>query len=1341
MSIKESVFNLVLRAKNLLSGDTKAASDDLGGLTDAVKKYSKQVSDIKSAKKLADQIGELELQSEAAVQSVSDLAAAYQESESGFRAAGDAVGALERDYDQARAGVDGLAQSVSDYKSELSNLNSARSLTQQIENLGSKSAAAANRVAQLQGKYEESLVGFNRADAALKALGDSADLSSKEYQKAAKAQEKWASQVQSSADKLRSAEQKQTGFNTKLADSRIELQALKSVSGIAANSLSELDTEISKSTQSLKQSKTALANQKAEVKQHKQALSEGNAELRLATRELNINAKALTNAEQQQGKLSDKLAKSRSRLLQFKEAGAVAADSVDGLDAELKQANSRLDEARQKLARNRTELRGTADDADRAGRSFAGLAGSVAKITAITGAVGGVIAGWQIGDKFVQGTKSAISFEQQMANVAAVSNLTANELERLTSVANQYGNSTSYTATQAGEALEALIRSGYDAEQAIAILPVVLNTATVAKVGLAEAASMVSDALTIFKKDAGQASDTMDVLTKGAALANTNIVQISEALSHTGSSARDAGYTLEQTVAMINLLAANAIRGSEAGTALKNILAQLGDPGSKAREELAALGIETGDLARVLIGLKSAGKEGEDAIRAFGLEAGPALRALISGGADELKRLETELNNSAGASEKAADRMSQTTNKALDGLKSAFDGARRKLAEPLLEVITEQAKRLTTSLQELTESGKLEPLAESIARNAKRIGDALYTAYTQIDFVWVANKVDQFTEALMASVGFVKRWSTEIAVAVAALAGLRFVQIIKDLFSFGRGMDSAAVSAGGFAGSLGSLGNVLSGVGGRLGGFLSVLARVLALIPITIAVAGVAGLVAAGKKLVEFAASHSDAAKAAERSQQRMKDTAMQYAKDAEAKIIANEKYAQTELKTAEQLAGMTEQELAEYQKRLVGMEQYYRAKKLQFTALKQLGIEDQFELDGGQISGELNKITQASQALEKAQKNTAQSSEQLGYVAYDMAGQFLGAAESFQDLADRFPEADIRLMETGKNLTAVKVSAQQMADEFSDISLEINTAKSLQELETLKQRLDQALGEGKITPIQYSMNMAAVRSQIAQIQQEAEQPIEVPVEVAEVRVDPVAIEPIRVSVEVDQVRVDPVSVEPIAVPVEVDEVRVDPVAIEPIRVPVEVDQVQIDPISVEPIAVPVEAEQVQVDPVSVDPITVPVNAGEIDLPDQLPAISAPVELQLDQQATSQQTQTVAEGYQAAMSQADQQVSHLRSESIKQHGQAVTGVADAYAGSMVQAEQTVRQSQSNTVQAGVNGVSAIAAQYERTMLQASQNVANAQEQMLTNLQQRLQAMQSTMGTSSDIAAEAAKRGA
>src|SRR5690606_21316677 len=85
----------------------------------------------------------------------------------------------------------------------------------------------------------------------------------------------------------------------------------------------------------------------------------------------------------------------------------------------------------------------------------------------------------------------------------------------------------------------------------------------------------------------------------------------------------------------------------------------------------------------------------------FGQRAGPAMAALVSQGADAVRQLTTELENSAGTATEVAAVQMRGFNGAMHELTSAFEGLQLAIADSgLLEFATDLINRLAAWVQE-----------------------------------------------------------------------------------------------------------------------------------------------------------------------------------------------------------------------------------------------------------------------------------------------------------------------------------------------------------------------------------------------------------------------------------------------------------------------------------------------------------------------------------------------------------------------------------------------------------------------------------------------------------------
>lgn len=300
---------------------------------------------------------------------------------------------------------------------------------------------------------------------------------------------------------------------------------------------------------------------------------------------------------------------------------------------------------------------------------------------------------------------SAASFEEAMDRVAAKSGGTVEEIEALRAKAEELGNTTRFTATEAAQGFEILAQAGISARDSLDVLPAVLNTAIAASTDLATATTLVTDALFAFKLPAVEATRVADVLAQGSLQANTSIEQLGQALSYVGAQARASGLSLEQTVALIDALAQGGLRGERAGTGFRNILGQLADKGSKFRDALRGVGIDTDNAVDAFTRLaQRSAPQVKQALQALDLDARLAGQALVDN-AKFVGTFSDALLNAAGVSREVAERVGDNLNGALRALASAWDAVQRTVVnQDFLDRIKKRVGEVTQALRNATQS-------------------------------------------------------------------------------------------------------------------------------------------------------------------------------------------------------------------------------------------------------------------------------------------------------------------------------------------------------------------------------------------------------------------------------------------------------------------------------------------------------------------------------------------------------------------------------------------------------------------------------------------------------------
>lgn len=156
-------------------------------------------------------------------------------------------------------------------------------------------------------------------------------------------------------------------------------------------------------------------------------------------------------------------------------------------------------------------------------------------------------------------------FDSGMSELAAVTRATAGEMAQLRDVAKDLGSTTEFTAKQAADGLTFLARAGFDAEEAMASIPAVLDLATASGMALGQAADIASNIMSGFGIEASNAANVTDVLAAASSRANTDVAQLGSAMSTVAPISAALGISLEDTAAAIGVMSDAGIQGERAG--------------------------------------------------------------------------------------------------------------------------------------------------------------------------------------------------------------------------------------------------------------------------------------------------------------------------------------------------------------------------------------------------------------------------------------------------------------------------------------------------------------------------------------------------------------------------------------------------------------------------------------------------------------------------------------------------------------------------------------------------------------------------------------------------------
>lgn len=349
----------------------------------------------------------------------------------------------------------------------------------------------------------------------------------------------------------------------------------------------------------------------------------------------------------------------------------------------------------------RLDLKARGDAAEKLGVLDKSLGGIDLKMAAIA-SVGAAVAGTVV--KFATDGIAAYSeFDSAITELNARTQLTDEQLERVRSTAKRMGIETAFSATDAAQGMLQLVTSGSDAEEAIALIPEVLDLAAASGLDLETSADALTDVMAQFGLGAGDATEVIDTLVAASQSSSATVGDLIAAMANGGAVASTFGLSIEDTAAALAVMAESGTKGAEAGTQLKSALLNMVRDSPKAINALADIAeaadlpyidlfdVETGEarefgevMKEINAGLEnmSDGKAARAMAAVFGsygVVAGAAFEA-----ADGIDNMKEKMEGQNSASE-VAEKQLESFDKQVGMLRSSMEGLMLEVFEPLVE--------------------------------------------------------------------------------------------------------------------------------------------------------------------------------------------------------------------------------------------------------------------------------------------------------------------------------------------------------------------------------------------------------------------------------------------------------------------------------------------------------------------------------------------------------------------------------------------------------------------------------------------------------------------------------
>ncbi len=428
--------------------------------------------------------------------------------------------------------------------------------------------------------------------------------------------------------------------------------------------------------------------------------------------------------------------------------------------------------------------------------------------------------------------KTAADFEASMSNVKAITGATGEDFEKLTALAQDLGKTTAWSASEVAEAMQYTGMAGWTAQENIDGLAGVLNLASATGTELARTSDILTDAISAFGDTAADASRYADVMTAASTNANVNVELLGESYKYVGSLAGTMGYEIDQVTTALAAMGNQGIKGSQAGTSLKNAISNLAAPTDAMQKAMDDLGIsivnndgtmksfeEVVDTLQSSFAGLTEDQQAAYAKTLFGKNAMAGMLALINTSTEDYNKLADAISNSGGAAEDAANTQLDNLKGQLTLLKSAVEGIAISFGNkllPYLKKAAEFAQGLADKINGLSDEQM--DLIIKIAAVVAAIGPALMIFGKMVSIVGKGIQIfNMVRRAITLAGGAIGLITSPVGIAIIAIVAL--IAIIVLLIKNWDKVKAAAANVWNYVKSVfASVGKSATGLGEKFAG-------------------------------------------------------------------------------------------------------------------------------------------------------------------------------------------------------------------------------------------------------------------------------------------------------------------------------------------------------------------------------------------------------------------------------------------------------------------------------------------------------------------------------------------
>lgn len=259
-----------------------------------------------------------------------------------------------------------------------------------------------------------------------------------------------------------------------------------------------------------------------------------------------------------------------------------------------------------------------------------------------------------------------VEFEKSISSLSAITGATGKDLEKLKGIVLQTAKDTKKSATDVAKAFE-LVASAKpellkNAEALSEVTKAAITLSKASGLDLTTAVNATTTALAQFNLKADQSNYAIDAMAAGAKYGASAIPETSAALEKFGAVANSSNVTLTDSVALIETLADKQLKGSEAGTQLKNVILKLKNEGLGFVDGQFNMNAALEEAKAKFDAIQDPVKRSQEQTKLFGLESSVAGEILLNN-IPKFNAFQQSVSESGGAMEQAAIQMDNVKEK------------------------------------------------------------------------------------------------------------------------------------------------------------------------------------------------------------------------------------------------------------------------------------------------------------------------------------------------------------------------------------------------------------------------------------------------------------------------------------------------------------------------------------------------------------------------------------------------------------------------------------------------------------------------------------------------------